>query len=574
MKILSINQFYHSLLIILLIVLSPHISDAQNPANDSIVKTSSIPLSEITFRYDALLSSLDDIRISAQIPKSIIKIDSNYHDFNLMIDSLGEKLFADSIKINRARIEILIREWEAYKQKVFEWQSEIADHNRKVEIFKDSVFAKKKLWEESLQSAKSKAVPEEILNRINAAIDSTVSTKNQLLRIDNILILAQDRLIGAQTKIDEVLDYLADQDSKYRGNIFIRESDPIWKWRPGEHDESYWKSLSANIADQKRTLVLFIDEYSWQFVFHFLVFLGFIWFFYFLKKRYANADFPGEDQRIKLAKITIQYAAVSAIILGFMISIYYYRSAPAVVFSLLTVMVSFPVIMLFPKFINIKSRSFLYLIVIVFLLQKIQDLIIVDHLLNRITQLVKAGILIYVMSLALRNQNTKQEGFGNKYWKSIVKYIDPVLLIIAIISIFANFIGAYQLSELLISGVVNATIYAIIFMVYGVILSSVFIVVLRSKYATSIQKFTKDNARFEQRISGLIYLYMLFLWVRSTLIGFKILDPIIKVYGDVISLYWIIGGVRISVGGILSFLVILMVTFLLARLISRSLIRL
>lgn len=552
---------------ILSIVLWPVYSNAQNQKNDSTEHVSFIALSDITFQYDALLNSLEEIQKSAQIPKSIIKIDSNYQDFSLMIDSLSETLLIDSNKTNRTRIESLIKEWGSYKQKVFNWQTEIADHNREVESFKDSIIAKENLWEESLKAAMLKKAPEEILNRINAAIDSTISTKNRLLRIDKNLILAQDKLIGTQTKIDNVLDYLAEQDSKYRGNIFFRESDPIWKWKPGEHSENYWKSISDNFADQKRTLILFIDEYSWQFVFHFLVFLGLIWFLFFLKKRYANADFPGEDMRIKLAKITIQYAATSAVILGFMISIYYYRSAPAVVFSLLTIMVAIPVINLFPKFVKIKSRTFLYLVFAVFLLQKTQDLIIVDHLLNRITELLKAGILIYVMSFALRNQNTKQEGLGNRHWKSIVKYLGPIFLIIAIISIFANLIGAYQLSELLVSGVVNASTYAIIFMVYGVILASVFIVLLRSKYATSLQKFTKDNAKFEKRITGLIYLYMLFLWMRSTLVGFKILNPIIKIYEDFVSLFWIICGVKISVGGILSFLVILMVTFLLARLI-------
>lgn len=555
------------LILVLSIVLSPVFLNAQNSKSDSTVKVSSIALSDITFQYDALLNSLEKIQKSAQIPKSIIKIDSNYQDFSLMIDSLGEHLYMDSNRINRTRIEALIREWDSYKQKVFDWQTDIADHNREVETYKDSVRVKQNLWEESLKAAKLKEAPEEIQNRIHAAIDSTISTKNQLQTIDNSLILTQDQLKGTQAKIDEVLDYLATQDSKYRGDIFIRESNPIWKWKPIQQKESYWKGLSANIADQQRNLILFVEEYSWQFVFHFIVFLGLIWFFYFLKKRYAYADFPSEDHRIKLAKTTIQYAATSAVILGFMISIYYYRSAPAVVFSLLTIMVAFPVIYLFPKFVNIKSRMFLYLVLTVYVLQKTQDLIIVDHLLNRITQLIKAGILIYVMGLALRNQNTKQEGFGNKYWKSIVKYFGPLFFVIAVISVLANLIGAYQLSELLISGVVNASTYAIIFMVYGVILASVFIVVLRSKYATSIQKFTKDNAKFELRISGLIYLYMLFLWIRSTLVGFKILDPMIKIYEEFIALFWIGGGVKISVGGILSFLVILVVTFLLARLI-------
>jgi len=356
--------------------------------------------------------------------------------------------------------------------------------------------------------------------RIQSAIDSTAKLKKELVAIDKWLILAQDKLINAQSNVKDVIDYLDKKAQDFRGNLFILDEEPLWKWEVSKKTNDFWNDLSTSYADQQRILFLFFEDYSWQFIFHFLVFIGLIWFFLFLKKKYANADFPGDDQRIKLAKITINYPITSAVILGFMISIYYYQSAPSVVFSLLTFLVAFPIIILFPNYVNIKSRRFLYLVIAVYFVQEIQELIIVDHLMNRYTQIIKASIIIYVLSIALKKQKEKNDGFGNRYWQAIIKFLGPVFLFLAIGSVISNFFGAYRLSEVLVTGVINASTYAIIFMIYGILIASVFIIVLRSKYASSIQKFTKDNAKFELRVSGLIYLYMLYLWIKSTLVSY------------------------------------------------------
>lgn len=539
----------------------------QQIQNDSISKNNLIPLPEITFKYDELQIQIEEILISARINKDVIKIDSNYGKFESKIDSLGIKILSDTVRLSTSRIGNLQKEWNNYSNKLLNWKLEIAEHTRKVETFIDTLELKLMLWENTYHKLNQKEVPNEINQRINSAIDSINLANKKLSNIDNWLLLAQDKMISTQSKVKNVLDYLDQQESSYRGSLFIIDSNPIWNWNTQEKSSTIWQELTTSYSDQKRILLLFIEDYSWQFLFHFLVFIGLLWFFYFLKRRYLHTDFPGDDNRIILAKTTIQHAFISSIILGFMISIYYYRAAPGVVATILTILVSFPVIILFPKYINIKSRKFLYAVLGVYFLQEIQELIIVDHLMNRFIQLLKAGILIYILNIAYRNQNAKQHGFGNTYWKAIIKYFGPVFLLIAIASVLANIIGAYQLSEVLITGVINASTYAIIFMIYGVILASVFIILLRSKFSSSLQKFTKDNAKFELRISGLIYLYMFYLWGRSTLVGFKLLNPIIDFYQEFIALFWIIGGVKISVGGILSFLVILVVTFILAKLI-------
>ncbi len=541
---------------------------AQNGTSDSLSNVNSIPLSEITFKYDQLLNDLQKLEEKSQIPYSIIKIDSSYNKFYSKLDSLSNKMLLDSQNLSRMRIKILEAEWESYKVKIYDWQVAIAEHNRSLEAHNDTLQVKLLIWQNSLNTALEKEAPEEILNRITSSLDSIQKTKLIVSNIDAYLIKTQDQLINAQAKVNTVLDYLEKISAQNRDQLFVLDSSPAWNWKLAKSGQGYWEELSTNWSDQKRILIIFLDDSSWQFLFHFITFLVLIWFFHFLQKKYSKVDFPGEDQRIKLAKTSITNPNTSAIIMGLMLSIYHYNDAPDVVYTLLTIVVSIPIILLFPKYISIKSQSFLYFVLAVYILQEIQQLFIIDSLLNRIIQLIKAAVIIYIISIALRNQAAKKDGIGNTYWKWLVKYLAPLFLIISIASIISNVFGAYQLSELLITGVIDACTYAIIFMVFGIIISSVFIIILRSKAASSLKKFTKDNLKFEHRVSGIIYLYILFLWIKRSLTGFQLIDPIINIYNEFVGLFWIVGGVKISIGGILSFVVVLIVTFLLARLIK------
>jgi len=142
---MKVSNKYRKLLTLLIFIIFSSIQGnifAQQAQNDSTNKTNPIPLSEITFKYDELQNILEEISKSAEIPNSIIKIDSNYQKFSTKVDSLGKSLVADSTELSKSRIDYLQKEWTTYEEKLLSWQIEIAEHNRKVEAFKDSLSVK------------------------------------------------------------------------------------------------------------------------------------------------------------------------------------------------------------------------------------------------------------------------------------------------------------------------------------------------------------------------------------------------------------------------------------------------
>jgi len=544
-------------------------SNAQTKSNDSTAaEIKTIALSEITFRYESLLKSLENIRQDSQIPKDIIELDSNYSIGINTIDSLMNLVMNDSSRFTLSRLNNLEKEWEGYKNRIHDYQIKVADHSQKLEASLDTLLLKDLIWDKSLISAEEKKAPPEIVKRFESAIDSINIINTSVSIINNRLIRFQDKLIYAQNKVSDMVDFLKKEKSKFTGQLFVLDSPALWNWARDQKSQNYWKELKTNWAVQGRIIDIFFSQYEWIFVFHLLVFLAFFILFRFLRKKYSIDELPGDDQRLKMAFFTINRPFFSALTLALMVSIYFYKEAPEVFYTLLTLVAVIPTIALFPKYVIVSHKVHLYALMLAYVFSEAQELFIFDPLLNRLLQLFKAIIIAYVLVKAYQNIKNDSADFTNHYWSKLITFLSPLYIGVIIISVFANIIGAYLLSELLVNGVIRSSLFAMIFFVFGMVASSVLVILLRSKYAYPLKAFTSNSLKFETRMSSFIFLYMIYLWLKTTVGSFQLMPAILGVYEEVIGAFWIVGGVKISVGGLLSFVFILIITFLLARIIK------
>ena len=557
----------YTFLLIVLFYLMPNFVVSQT--NDSIQPIKPILISEITFKYESLLESLENIRNNSKRPAFVIDLDTNYQKYISAIDSLSIKVVKDSNRYTLQRINNLIGEWNGYSTRIHNWQTDVSKHAQLLEVNLDSLEYKKSVWVISLEYADKKEAPEEIQNRLKSAIDSTKMVERHVSNINDHMIRLQDKLIYAQNQVSKVIDYLEKEKTNFQGRLFVLDSPPLWDYQSEGSVEDYFAEIKANWADQQRILKIFYSAYSWPFIIHVFSFIVLILVFLYFRKTYSTTAFPGDDHRIKLAITTINHPLVSAFALALMLSIYFYEGGPGVFFSFVTLLAAIPVIILFPKYIRIENKWVLYVVIATFMTNEIQELLIVNPLTNRIFQLIKAFALGFVLYRARRSQLKSEEHvIGNPYWKKAILLLAPLFILLIIASMLANIAGAYQLSELLVNGVLDTTTYALIFFVFGAVFSSVLVILLRSKYVSSIKVFSQKNLKFESRISGLIFLYIAFLWVKIVFGAFHLLNPISDAYEAFLDLFWQIGGVKISVGGIMSFVIILAGTFLLARLVK------
>lgn len=551
---------------ILLFILALN-SSAQDVNADSTQAVRKISISDISFHYENLQFVLSELRKDAQPTASIIIIDSTYLPFSERLDSLKAKAIQDSSRYTIRIIGSLESEWEGYKTKMHSWQSEISEHAHLLEAFQDTLSNRKKSWELAFVLAKEKEAPETILNRITSAQDSIAEFSQSFKDISIEMLHIQENIMNGLAKIDVVIHHLGIANLAFKGKLFVLNSPPIWKWKIEKTTIDFYTETNANFADQERIIRIFFKEHLSEFVFHSLSFIFLIILFVFIRKKYLGVSMPGDDTRLKMAFITIRRPFLAALTIAVVLSLFFYQESPDIVNYTLVFIILIPTLYFFPRFVKIRNMKVVFFLILLYFFDKFQEMIVVDELLNRVLQLFKSVSVLFILYSAIKTQTAARVS-ESKYWKSSVKAIVPIFIILIVVSFIANVFGAYQLSELLIEGVLTSSLFAIIFMVTGVVASSLLVISLRSKYISSLKVFSEDNLKFESRITNLIYLFAGILWLKITLGSFQLLDVVFGWYDAFVGLYWEVGSVTISIGGIISFFFILFVTFLLARLIK------
>ena len=542
-------------------------SHAQVVKTDSVNIENKISISDISFYYENLQSVLSDLSKDAQPTNSIKIIDSTHTIFSERLDSLKIKIIQDSSRYTLRIIESLENEWEGYKTKMHSWQLEISEHAHLLESFQDTLLIRNKTWEKTLAIAKEKEAPNAIIKRIISAQDSIAAYSQSFKEISIEMLHIQENIMAGLAKVDEVIDHLQLANLDFKGKLFALNSPPIWKWETEKSTIDFYAETKANFADQERIVEIFFKDHLTEFLFHSLSFIFLILLFVFLKRKYLGTSMPGDDIRLKMAIITIKKPIFAALTIGVVLSLFFYKDSPDIINYALVFIILIPTLYFFPRFVEIRNMKIVFFLIALYYLDKFQEMIVVDELLNRVLQLFKSVSVLFILYSTYKTQISNR-ATDNKGWQSIVKAIAPILFVLIIISFIANIFGAYHLSELLIEGVLTSSLFAIIFMVTGVVASSLLVISLRSKYVSSLKVFSEDNLKFESRITNLIYLFAAILWMKIMLKSFQLLDVVLGWYNAFVDLYWKVGSVTISVGGVISFFFILFITFLLARLIK------
>lgn len=144
--------------------------------------------------------------------------------------------------------------------------------------------------------------------------------------------------------------------------------------------------------------------------------------------------------------------------------------------------------------------------------------------------------------------------------------LSPVYILILTGSIFANIIGMVNLSRYLVFGVLISTSLGMVVFLATKIITSLVILFFKLKNTYSMQTLSTMISVTNKRIKPLLNLIGLIIWLMLSLKSFELYDILFNWISDLMTIYWTVGEMTISLGGILSFLGIFITSLILAKL--------
>ena len=542
--------------------------------SDSIkVKQKAISLNNISDETERIGQRISDLKETLKPSIKIIKVDSilnnTYKDIILKKDSL--LIVLD--KMNRRELKASLIEWNNYRSQIKEYQKILKTRAGVISEINDEIVKESEKWRQTKKEL-SKISDSE---KIYAGLDPIISTLQDILsiaheRLDNIFII-QKKLTSLVLNIDDIITEIKLAEQQLQKDYFAFDSQPIWKSHligPAKIDslnsenipqgKIIQSNIEKNTSQIKEFLSSNIKTVLFQIIFIVLLFILIVLVNKRWMKRVDELTNPIEIQ----SKIILSHPVSATIVSGVLISAFFYTALIPVFAEIHIFLILLATVYLLPKLTDKRFSLFLILIFISYFIQTFESYLGINSSILRWLSIIDAIILISALATGRKIMISSPEQFKPIYKLFIA--ITPVYIVILSGAILANVFGMVSLSRFLIKGVLISTALGmVVFLTVKVIISLV-ILFFKLRRSYSIQALSNMVNATHRRILPILYLAGFLVWIMFSLKGFEIYNFIVSWFDELMTIQWDIGEMTISLGGLLAFLGIFIITLILSKL--------
>jgi len=513
---------------------------------------------------------------ASEIPAKLVELDLLIEEVrNTQIPTDNYLLIADSLDIFQDRLNVVIQELdtiptgvalqilEIQKKDIIQfsiplnsWNKFLESRTEEFESLYEHVEEARTVWEFTLQHTSSLEPSASITTEIKNRLDSLSHVEKSMRIRANEIIEYQVRINQMNQQINQIADKL---DNFLDNRLWARDSAPLWALDNDSLPDAYGIQQLRNIllANQK-SIVVYYNLYQPNFYLHLVIFI--IILIIFIRIRISSKK-QTKYEDLKFLYHSLRRPVLSALLVSLLFSIWLYSNKPQVLGEAVVILALISVIGIFYGYIHHAFRAPLIILGFIYVLNYLQS--IFQRMFMGGECLVVIAYSIWVAKLFKLHQ--PQIPYG---WVRALVHLIPIAVFLMVGSAIANVVGSVRLSRVLLSGIIESAILAIIYFAAVMVLSSMSSYMLRTPYA-HLFNLIRDNFELMQKRMHLLFQYLGFiLWIRSTLIIFGYLDSILEWSEEVWSFGVTFGSATITIGSILGFFLIVMVSWWLARVLQ------
>jgi len=569
-----------NLLYLVLILLSTFVSQAQE--NESVATDStqvadvSIKINDIPAETERLGQRIIKLKEILKPSTNISVVDSLLAITTTEVNNKKDSLYTQLKEIDRRELKVKKAAWLNYRTRLKGYQDMLKSRTDDVSNINDEIVTEVVKWKKT----KEKLVNNSESKDIYKGLDNVLGTLEDILgivhkRLDSVFIV-QSGLTEVVLKVDEVIAEIDFTELQLQKDYFVLDSPPIWASKridstktdssKAEEKLSIKQSASNSIKENKEQLNDFISLNTMPFVFQLL----FILFLFLLMKR-VNKNWKKNINELNnpieiQSKIVLSNPLASSLVAGVLISSFFYEVLIPVIGELHIFFILLGTFFLLPKLTNKRFNVFLALLFLVYISHTMQIYIISSEKSGRWLSIVNAVILIIAFLDGVKVIKKSPSHFTPI--NRLFKIVTPIYISFLVIAIITNIIGMTALSNLLIMGVLISTVLGIVVNLTVKVIASLSVLLFKLKKSSNIEALTTMVNATHKRIQPILIWIGLFVWLMFTLKAFDLSEFFISWVNELMLTKWEIGETIISLGGILAFLSISVITILLAKLVA------
>lgn len=465
--------------------------------------------------------------------------------------------------------------WGNYKSELKGYQNTIDSRIKTLNDVNDEVVEEIKRWEttktilsENSESTELFANMDTMIFRLQDIIQITFE------RLDKIFVV-QKQLTQVVLSIDEVLAEINRIELQKQRDYFVFDSPPLWK---SAHKDSL--EIEAVIIDTTNVfeeIYLEVDEDFAQLGEFFsknsttaVIQVVFVLLLLSLMLVVRRKWIKGEDELTNPleieAKVVIKNPVPASIAVGVLVSAFFYGSIIPLFGDIMVLLVLSATVILLPKLSHKKIRLPLLAVFLVFLVQTMEVYFDPTSKGSRLLLLINIGVIFLALTWGRKILNTYPDRF--KRISAFRRYVLPFFMVFIVVALIANIIGMVALSRFLVGAVLTSVGLGSVVYLCVKVFTSIIILIFKLHSHFNLRTITNLIEIMQKRVRPVLMFIGIIVWLIFTMIGFEMYEYIDIWVKDILDINWKIGEMTISVGGILAFMTIFLITMFVAKVIA------
>ena len=559
----------NSFILFLVILLAmPHLNAQETPpGQDTLVPVPDlIPPSEIPTEITKISKHLVDINNIISPRDNIMDIDSIVRYYQTLLKKDHEEIISNVPTLTYRTLENLIREWENYKNKFTSMQKTVKSRVSDLESVVSELNSEIKRWQISSEYLKAQGIPEEVRQASDTVINILGTTIEEALKRSDSLLVLQRRETRLMVIINETIRILEEEQVIVQESYFIIDSKPIWHGADSTTNlQTVRSQIRKEFNENLRILNIYLSSNRAIVILQLVFIIALIAGFIILSRMWPTNELDPDSRRETQAGVVIRRPFLSSLILSIIFSVFFYTNRPLIFVEFFLVLMMISAVMLLPGLISNKIKIPLLLLLAIYIISLVQNFLPYQSFANRIIIIIQCLSNLYLLFILYKlKDDFGLKPRGIRFYSSFLKVLG-VLIIVAFIT---NIVGSVKLSGFLVESVIDTLILGVIVLTIVIILNSMLVLLVKGKQAHSIPQFEQLKIIVDKRIKPLIDWSGFIFWIIVSLKSFGLLKYIQKWVNTVMDSGFEIASVSISVGGVISFILIILFTFILARFVK------
>ena len=547
-------------------------SDTTETTKDTLtVETpTSIPTIEIIQSAAKTLNGLKVIEDKYLENKlAVHKIDSLYSNYASFIEN--QKKSTTTLLAtypNLQKTNQIYSKWNRYKIFLQKLEEETIDYTAQNKELLEAITLHQQTWNLTAENNNTETTPTEVQERITTLLIDIEKIQNDIIAENNFALTVESKINFKIEEISEVMDnILLLKDSKIY-NIFYLRHQPIWKSSPKVKTDTSETSIKESARVNINETISFIKANSESLNLYFTLIIILIGLFFFLKKKILQADLPeNHPNRDISSEIIIKHKTASIIFFALFIGYFFFKGMPKLFENIIVLLLLFSSSFVVRTQIKEKFQILYFFIITFYLIDAIKNFLWLPTNFYRFYLLIEASLI--AIAVYLLTQRLRQIKSSNKVLiDQLLHKITKGLYIFTFVSFTAIILGYTNLAELILKISSNIGAIAIIFYCLFLILQGALIIIIYNRFRKRPDLNAFQKKTFETKIMKFTIFLVLFLGFLIFLRMVDLLKPVTEYFQAILTEPYKIGDITITIGAILSFVLILAISFLLTGFVT------